>query len=95
MEFGALSMSSSYSMDCIGVSAHHGWREYITPVMGQQTIEFILVDMPTMCTGEEHMDVIEKRQSANEWLCDWCGSPNDRKEKLCAQCGGARSFIYE
>ncbi len=38
---------------------------------------------------------VQNRNLANEWMCDWCGSPNIWTDRHCDSCGGARSFIYD
>ena len=44
---------------------------------------------------KEFETILEERQSANEWACNYCGRPNDMDiaVKVCESCGGARSIL--
>lgn len=39
------------------------------------------------------MDLFAKR-TAQEWKCDYCGRPNQRRDETCKSCGAVRSFIW-
>ena len=38
---------------------------------------------------------VNRPRRSGEWMCNYCNSPNDYKERHCSQCGATRSFIYE
>ena len=37
----------------------------------------------------------QKRKSALEWACDYCGAVWPKETTQCVQCGGWRSFLYD
>jgi len=97
LEFDAItaSLTSGYAIsNDMGISAAEGWRNYTLPQQ-EMTFEFTAITNPMSTTGEEFMNAVEEKQSASEWMCTWCHSPNNKTDKHCSQCGGARSFIYE
>jgi len=62
--------------------------------MMRQQFEFEVINEITHSLNDDIVQQIETNKSKAEWLCGWCGSPNERKDKQCTQCGGARSFVY-
>jgi len=39
-------------------------------------------------------NLINSSKNSIEWKCDYCGTPNEKKNKTCNKCGAPRSFIY-
>jgi hypothetical protein len=46
-------------------------------------------------TSKQWRKEVTARRTASEWMCDYCESPNFRKDRFCTQCGKARSFLYD
>lgn len=46
-------------------------------------------------TREAWDRVLEARRSSREWLCPYCGRPNNRNDETCKSCSAVRSFIYD
>lgn len=60
------------------------------------TANFTIVgDVYKLFKPKEFEMEVQNRNLANEWMCDWCGSPNTWIDRHCDSCGGARSFIYD
>lgn len=67
-------------------------------VMGEQVITAnftIIGDAYKLFNPNEFELEVQNRNLAQEWMCDWCGSPNIWTDRHCDRCGGARSFIYD
>ena len=43
----------------------------------------------------EFEKVRNKKRTAPEWRCDYCGQVNKRENTFCDHCGGRRSFLYD
>lgn len=46
-------------------------------------------------TQKEIKNRVEQYKKQEEWMCEYCGTPNEKKNKSCEKCGAPRSFIYE
>jgi rubrerythrin len=65
-------------------------RQYI-PGKQKTEVSFTLDSLQ----WEETEKFISKIKKSIEWMCDYCGTPNDKKIKSCHKCGAPRSFVYE
>ena len=57
-------------------------------------METVGLGMPVWSSPGDWRSSLNKRHTAAEWLCDFCGRPNQRADETCKSCGAVRSFVY-
>ena len=68
-------------------------RGFLRQTSAEITVNFTgHYDLYDQLEWHEHVNQL---RSEHEWMCDYCKSPNPRKNTHCSQCGAVRSFLYE
>ena len=91
-KFKALTVSVNTDYDMIDVSDHVQNRF----IQGKPKTRFEFTMTDELITSQSEIrKTVDKYKSSREWMCGYCGTPNEKKIKSCHKCGAPRSFVYE
>jgi rubrerythrin len=93
-KFKALTTSLEYMQDMIIDCSSCDNPFLKIPGRRRMRFTFEAIDEVVTTQNEIKERVIQSKR-ASEWMCEYCGTPNEKHNKTCNKCGAPRSFIYD